>query len=226
MPTYLFDQEAVKKELVTFFTNEKANLNNFGSTVNQTFEANVFAKVIKWYQTSGWTVNIVNPMKNGRQLFTLKFNTRGAPVHYSYALCTKADKSCQIRHGLRTHTSSYSSLNVKSANIVCDIVIMENVNIDLFGSDSALANDKLIAFGEVKHMSAYAELIASFIGLVFELKPDKLKKIRTKRWAKPDNISCFLYVSGILYKTAEGLLETIEKRKYDIDIFSFNNPIN
>jgi len=84
----------------------------------------------------------------------------------------------------------------------------------------------LIAFGEVKHMSGYAELIASFIGLVHELKPDKLQKIRKRGWRQTDNISCFLYLSGILYKTAEGLIETIEKRKYDIDIFSFNNPMN
>ena len=88
------------------------------------------------------------------------------------------------------------------------------------------ANHIGIAFGEVKHMSAYAELIASFIGLVHELKPEKLKRTRSKKWTMKENISCFLYVSGILYKTAEGLVETIEKRKYDVDIYSFSNPMN
>jgi hypothetical protein len=103
---------------------------------------------------------------------------------------------------------------------------MEDVDIDGFSSDTAISNDLLIAFGEVKHMSAYAELIASFIGLVHELKPEKLKKIRVRKWQRGDTISSFLYVSGLLYRTAEGLVETIEKRKYDIDIYSFNNPMN
>jgi hypothetical protein len=103
---------------------------------------------------------------------------------------------------------------------------MQDVDIDGFSSDTALDNDMLIAFGEVKHMSAYAELIASFIGLVHELQPDKLKRIRVKKWQRNDTISSFLYVSGLLYRTAEGLVETIEKRKYDIDIYSLNNPMN
>jgi hypothetical protein len=225
MAGYLFDQATVKTELETFFANEKASVNNFGSTVNQTFEAKVFASVIKWYQTNGWTVNIINPLKNGRYVFNLKFNTRGAPINYSYAKCTKQGKSCQIRHGLRTHTRSYNTRNRKSANIVCDIVVMNDINIDGFTTDTALQNKFLISFGEVKHMSAYAELMANFVGLVFELKPDKLRRIRTKKWVRPDNISCFMYVSGILYKTAEGLLETFDKRKYDIDVYSFNNPM-
>lgn len=226
MPDYLFDQSLVKSQLTVFFQNEKATVNNFGSTVNQTFEANVFAMVIKWYRANGWTVNIINPIKNGRPTFTLKFNTRGAPVNYSYARCINGGNSCQIRHGLRTYTKSYNHRNRKSANIVCDIVVMNDIDIDHFTTDMALENDFLISFGEVKHMSAYAELIASFVGLVHELKPDKLRKIRSRSWTRVDNISCFLYVSGILYKTAEGLVETIEKRKYDIDIYSFNNPMN
>lgn len=224
---YLFDQKVVRDELKDFFNNEKATINNFGSTVNQTFEAHVFANVIKWYKGKGWTVSIINPIRNGKPVFALKFNTRGAPANYSYAHCTKGSTSCQIRHGLRTHTKFHHENNVRSANIVCDIVIMEDLNINHLGSDDALENQYLLAFGEVKHMSAYAELIANFIGLVHELKPGKLKRIRTSSTKKEpkENISCFLYVSGILYKTAEGLVETIKRRKYDIDIYSFNNPM-
>lgn len=226
MPEYLFDQSSVKEQLKKFFENEKAKITDFGSTVNQTFEAHVLSNVIKWYKGNSWTVEIINPIKNGKPSFTLKFNTRGAPVNYSYAICKKDSKSCQIRHGLRVHTKSHKENNIWSANIVCDIVIMDDIDIDSFSTTSALPNEKLIAFGEVKHMSAYAELIASFIGLTHELKPDCLKSVRKRNWKKNDNISCFLYVSGILYNTANGLFETIEKRKYDIDIYSFENPMN
>ncbi len=226
MPDYLFNQLEAKKDLSKFFMNEKADINNFGSTVNQTFEAFVFANVIKWYQNNNWEVKIVNPIKHGKPAFNLKFNTRGAPINYSYALCQKGNNSCQIRHGLRTHTRYHKETYGRSANIVCDIVIMENIDINYYTTDTALPNKFLISFGEVKHMSAYAELIASFIGLTFELKPENLKRLRIKNRRHPDNVSCFLYVSGLLYPTAKGMVETIERRKFDIDIYSFENPMN
>lgn len=221
-----FNQDEVSTQLKDFFQKEKASINDFGRRVNQTFEAFVFASVIKWYKENGWTVVIVNPILNGRPVFVLKFNTRGAPPKYSYAFCNKDANFCQIRHGLRVHTKSYKTTNVKSANIVCDISVINDIDLDYYRTDTALPNEELIAFGEVKHMSGYAELVANFVGLAHELKPDSLKFIRKKNWIKPDNISCFLYVSGILYTTAKGLEETIIKRRYDLDIFSFDNPMN
>lgn len=226
MTEFYFDQENAKQELQNFFKSEKANISSFGNTVNQTFEAAVFAETLKWYKINGWHVDIQNPTINGKPAFKLKFNTRGAPFKYSYGRCTKGTDICQIRHGLRIHTKHHKPTNKKSANIVSDIVVMQDEDIDYFESDMALPNNLLISFGEVKHMSAYAELVASFIGLVHELMPKALKRNRTKRNESPNHIPPFLYVSGILYKTAEGIAETIRKRRLKIDIYSFNNPMN
>lgn len=226
MATYLFDQNSAKNELKIFFQKQKADINSFGSTVNQTFEAAVFAKVIKWYQNNHWAVNIVNPSIKGKQVFRLKFNTRGAPAGYSFVRCTKGSKSCQIRHGLRVHTKYHRQTNRYSANVVCDIVIMNDIDIHHYLSDDSLPNEELISFGEVKHMSAFAELLANFIGLTHELKPECLKRIRVHNWKMSDKISCFLYVSGLLYTTAKGIAETIRDRKFDIDIYSHDNQMN
>lgn len=223
---FFFDQKKAQSDLLNFFKKEKVNVNSFGSKVNQTFEAEVFAKVIKKYRSGGWTVTLVNPIIYGKPEFRLKFNTRGAPVHYSYATCRNSDgRECQIRHGLRVQTKHHSVKNKFSANMVCDIVVMENLRIDHYTTSSALPWDKLIAFGEVKHMSAFAELIASFIGLIFEIQPHRLKRIRKKSWVRPDHVSSFLYVSGKLNPTAEGILETIVKRKFDVDVYSYDSPI-
>jgi hypothetical protein len=223
---FFFDQKKAQSELLNFFKKEKANVNSFGSKVNQTFEAEVFAKVIKKYSSSGWSVTMVNPIIYGKPEFKLKFNTRGAPVNYSYVRCKSIDgRECQIRHGLRVQTKYNSPKNKFSANIVCDIVVMRDLVIDHYTSSTALPWDQLIAFGEVKHMSAFAELIASFIGMVYEIQPHRLKRIRNKSWSKPDHVSSFLYVSGKLNPTAEGILETILKRKFDVDIYSYDKPI-
>lgn len=221
--TYNFDQKDAKKYLKSFFSKNKSDLNTFGSRVNQTFEAYVFAKVIEHYNQNGWIIKIINPNKS--QHLKLKFSTRGAPIKYSYCEAKKDDHTIQIRHQLRVDIFKQFKSQTKPSNICCDIVVMNNLNLDTYSTNDSLPNDELIAFGEVKHMSAFAELVASFVGLVHELQPKKLKQIRTKNWKSGPHLSPFLYVSGILYSTAAGILESLKTRRYDIDLYSHEHPI-
>lgn len=224
MADYLFNQAETQKRLHDFFQANKAELNSFGNTVNQTFEAQAFAKVIEWYRNKGFNSKIVNPKIDGVETFRLKFSTRGTPNKFSFAIMSKDDYSFQIRHQLRVATFTNRGRQKFSANIVCDVVVMENEDLKFFKTDDPIPNDWLISFGEMKHMSAFAELVAGFIGLVHELKPNKLKKIRKRGYNNP-HISPFLYVSGYMNPTAKGIALTIKRRKFDIDIYSFENPI-
>jgi len=224
MANYLFDQKKTKDDLRDFFKNEKAKLKDFGSAVNQTFEAYVFAKAIEHYKTLGFYVSIMNPKVDGKPVFKLKFSTRGAPSKYSYALITYEDYTFQIRHQLRISTKSHNIRLHYNANICCDISIIEDNDLSYYSTDDALPNDQLISFGEVKHMSAFAELVASFVGLTHELQPFRLKSIR-RRNHEDIHLAPFLYVSGYLYPTAKGIFQTIQKRKYDIDVYSYDNPM-
>ncbi|MDP5201391.1 hypothetical protein [Flavobacterium sp. DG2-3] len=224
MAEYLFDQKKTKTDLRDFFKNEKAKINDFGSAVNQTFEAYVFAKAIEHYNSLGFTIKIVNPKVDGKSVFKLKFSTRGAPAKYSYALISHEDFQFQIRHQLRISTKSDASNLYHSANICCDISIIEDNDLSLYSTDQPLPNDQLISFGEVKHMSAFAELVASFVGLVHELQPSRLRKIRKGKNTN-FHLAPFLYVSGYLNPTAKGIFQSIQKRKYDLDIYSYDNPM-
>lgn len=224
MANYLFNQRQTKRQLRTFFRNQKATLSSFGNAVNQTFEAYVFAKVIQWYRQRGYIISIVNPRIKGQEVFRLKFSTRGAPNKYSYVLISLNGDTIQLRHQLRVSTTSHRNTLPNNANICCDITIMKDQDLSNFSTDDAIPNSWLIAFGEVKHMSAFAELVASFIGLVHELTPKKLKKVRVGKYQERD-IAPFLYVSGLMNPTAKGILHTIKNRKFNIDIYSFENPM-
>jgi hypothetical protein len=227
MPDYRFDQKKAKKELASFFKKERARINSFGSTVNQTFEAHIFALVIKWYQKQGWNVQLINPPgPYGRGEFRLKFSTRGAPKGYSFARCVKGAESCQIRHQLRISTKHEKKNRIRPANICCDVVVINDIGLESYSTDQSLPNNHLISFGEMKHMSAFAELVAGFIGMVHELDPKRLKRVRNKSWKATHHLSPFLYVSGVMYQTAKGINETIGNRKFDIDIFSFDFPMD
>jgi hypothetical protein len=223
MPDYLFDQKETQKDLQEFFASNKAQLTSFGNYVNQTFEAHAFAKVIEWYQGKGYKATIKNPKINGQETFRLKFSTRGTPDRFSYAVMIKDEQAIQIRHQLRIATAMHHDHHRYNANICCDVVVIKDKDLGGFSSDTGVPNEWLISFGEVKHMSAYAELVASFVGLVHELVPGKLK--RHKREKNKQHISPFLFVSGVMNPTAKGLHITLQRRKYDIDIFSIEHPI-
>lgn len=212
---------AIKK----VFADNKQTISHFGGTVNQVFEAFTFCAVIKWYETNGWTVQIVNPIdpqtKQPENLVKLKFSTRGRPSNYSYARCSKdGENDIEIRHQLRVSTKHYRG-GYPLANVCLDVAVVQvdPGDLDYFGTDDAVPNNMLVSFGEAKHMSAYAELVANFIGLVHELQPKRLKCVRRGDWPQ-DHVAPFLYVSGHLYSTAKGIYATIKRRKYDVDVYS------
>jgi hypothetical protein len=220
---YLFNQAKEMENLNNFFAKNNSKLNSFGRTVNQTFEAYVFASCIKWYERNGWTINIINPNKGQyKNKFQLKFNTRGAPAHYSYALCKKDDKTVQIHHGLRVATRYDDMENEYPANICLDVAIIKETFINGLETDMAIPNENLICFGEAKHMSAFAELVAGFIGMVHELLPEMLEN---NEKIDSNDMYPFLYVSGRLNPTAKGIQETINGRNMSIRIYSFDDPM-
>lgn len=224
MPTnkHHFDQAATKSSLKSFFSAHKPRLTSFGGTVNQTFEAFVFAASIKWYRRRRWNTSVVNP-KGGQ--FRLKFSTRGRPSNFSYVRCQRGKQSCQLRHQLRV-TTAHSRVGQRfRANICCDLAVIKDINLDSYSTFDAIPNNQLITFAEAKHMSAFAELLASFLGVVHELQPARLKARSRLSW-KGNHPKSFLYVSGILYHTAKGILETIQSRKLNLAIYSFDTPLN
>lgn len=105
--------------------------------------------------------------------------------------------------------------------MVLDVAVIADQDLSKLESDDFVDNSSLITFGEAKHMSAFAELIANFIGMVHEMMPDALTPIRP--YIGPheyrEHPSPFLYVSGYLYPTAKGITDTIKYRGFDIDIY-------
>jgi hypothetical protein len=149
-----------------------------------------------------------------------KFNTRGAPPNYTYAQCTKGTEVIQIRHNLHVATQSNLLGQIHKANVVLDVPVIADADFSGFRTDDHLDNGLLLTFGEAKHMSAFAELIASFIGLVHELSPTRLTSVRLETAAKhPVHLAPFLYVSELLNPTAQGIVETIRNRGFDIDVY-------
>ncbi len=226
------DAAAIRAALAGFFSERKGEVGKFGSTVNQTFEAFVFAQVIEWYRERGHQVEVVNPQAPAKgkktpfpnpppATFRLKFSTRGRPDNYSFVRCTSnSGEVLQIRHQLRVATRHYRAGALPRANICLDVAVIRENSLANFGTTDQLENSELVTFGEAKHMSAFAELVAGFVGMVHEMQPERLKRTVGSKVSESKHPSPFLFVSGILWATAEGVAQTIRRRKYDLQIYS------
>jgi hypothetical protein len=135
-------------------------------------------------------------------------------------VAAKGAKSVHIRHNLRVATKAHRKNKKKIyANVCLDVAVIRPMDISHYKTYYALPNQRLITFGEAKHMSAFAELVASFIGLVHEIQPRRLTRPRhiSKRL---HHLPPFLFVSGLLLPTARGIEHTCKRRRFDFDIYS------
>jgi len=225
MPDAWFDQAQMKKRLVGFFDKERAKTTTFGNTVNQTFEAFVFAALVAWYRKQGWFVKFKHPNKkqsteSPNRLF-LKFSTRGRPDNYSYAIGKKGKETIQIHHQLRVATRHHREPYTDHANVCLDVAVIRESDVTGFGTDDSFDNGHVLTFGEAKHMSAFAELVAGFIGLVHEMMPEHVKeRPKAEKRASTGHLAPFLFVSGDLYKSARGIIETMQRRNMTVQVFS------
>lgn len=226
------DVEAIAGELRVFFDQQRSDLTTFGSRVNQVFEAFVFAQVIAWHREHDWTVEFVHPKEAIKKkpvnepthapaqvALRLKFSTKGRPSGYSYARCSRGGATVQIRHGLRVMTHSGQRFNQPKANVVLDVAVIDDLDLTHYDSDAALENKHLRTFGEAKHMSAFAELLVGFLGLVAEIQPGRLRS-RARGRQRKLGLLPFLYVSGFITGTANGVKETVWRRGFAVNIYS------
>jgi hypothetical protein len=151
------DQARIRQMLAGFFDERHSDVTRFGSTVNQTFEAFVFAAVTRWYQARGWQTEFVHPGRRDEREASvrLKFSTRGRPDNYTYVRCRRGRAEVQIRHQLRVATFFHQEGD--AANVCLDVAVIRSTDLGNFSSDMYVHNRLLITFGEAKHMSAFAE---------------------------------------------------------------------
>lgn len=113
------------------------------------------------------------------------------------------------------------------ANIVLDVAVISECGLSFHKTNDYVDNTDLITFAEAKHMSAFAELVAGFLGLVHEIAPKRLRRSRPYIGPVPlsEHPAPFLFVSGHLYPTARGMVDTIKQRGYDIDVYDCDSNL-
>lgn len=231
------DRAALEAQLDSFFEQSHQDIDRFGSTINQIFEVYVYTQVLRWYRTREWRVTLVHPTTGAASKtasgaaspspLKLKRSTAGPPKNYTYAKCEKpAATTLQVRHQLRVQTRSGERMRMPRANVVLDVAVIQDCDLSSFSTWDSAPNSALITFGEAKHMSAHAELVANFRGLATELQPERARKHTPQSLRDRQHPAPFLFVSGLFQTSAQALLDTIRRRGFDLEFRSRDEPLD
>ncbi|MFV8834749.1 hypothetical protein ACNSTU_07250 [Aquisalimonas sp. APHAB1-3] len=141
------------------------------------FEMSVYNDAVKFYRRKKYTIHAKNVMRDGT--FKYKLSTSGLNENFSYFLAEKfkngeAVDSVDIHHNIKIQSSHdphiYFSADV-SVTIKDGAVTEKQKNKK---AHSFIPSGNLITFFEVKNMNPFPEVLFSFSGIIYEIKPEFL----------------------------------------------------
>jgi hypothetical protein len=219
------DIQEFRRELSGFLKSFRSTLRQEVSRANQFFEMACLAYCAQYYRNRGFKVIERNIFGSNRE-FRFKLGPAGYPENFSYFELEPSVESpdairFEIRHNCLIQIAFDSDIflcpDICVINLGCIEEQAESGRPIARGKKTYFVpNRALQTFIEAKHFNPIPELLASFIGLLHELKQDVFSgAIATKR---PHHIAPSLAVSGFgtwrVYLLKESLC-----RRFRINIF-------
>ncbi|MCK4820624.1 hypothetical protein KA005_32970, partial [bacterium] len=178
----------IANQVLDFLKRHQTSMYKITSKSTNVFEAFCFVLFVRYYETVGYELKPQN-LLDGK--FRFKYNTRGYPWNYSYFVATEPlDQDSdsivlfEIRHNLKVAGAWIEEQEEKRdpPMFAVDIAVVNSDSLPHLKRGQKrkeerywAENDQLITFGEAKKLTAYPMLLAQFIGIVHEIKPEFLR---------------------------------------------------
>jgi hypothetical protein len=158
---------AVKAAVTAFARNNRVAFSRLSGRQSQILELGAFVGTAQHFKAAGFALQF----HSSGSRFRLKTSTRGHPSDYSRIVCSRGDLRVELH-------SNVSARGAHDAGIYCvDVGIVRCGAIPLIrpsGKWVAVANSDLVSFVEVKRLVVYPMLLAQFLGIVHEIRPEFL----------------------------------------------------
>jgi hypothetical protein len=217
-----------------FLKRYRTSMYEVTSKSTNVFEAFCFVLFVRYYEMVGFDLKAENLLEG---MFRFKYNTRGYPWNYSYFVAVSSEPSkrksaalFEIRHNLKVagaYTGGQEE-EVEPPVFALDIAVIEERSLPHLkrgkkrqGERYWAKNAHLITFGEAKKLTAYPMLLAQFLGIVHEIKPEFLKERRAQ---VPDTVSQqhhpppVLFTANHLTWGTKKVLQSFEDRDFSIRV--------
>lgn len=197
------------------------------------FETYCFVLFVRYYETVGYILKAEN-LLNGN--FRFRYNTNGYPWNYSYFVAYSAqtaDKDneslFEIRHNQKVsgaHAESYESNDIPPM-FALDVAIIKPGSLPKLKQGQKRTDEKywvdnteLITFAEAKKLTAYPMLLAQFLGIVHEVKPEFLgyKPEITGILQEQKHPPPLLFTTSYLSGGSKNVLQSFAKRNLRMSV--------
>lgn len=194
----------IKRAIRRIIKRHKSAFDFIGTSQTKLLELGAITGMAEHYKSRGYTPRVVNP--KGKRSFIVKTSTRGYPWNFSKIIIEKEAVFCELHmnvvvegaHGVGTYC--------------VDVGVIEPGSLPFENPTDgwvSLENTKLITFAEVKKLVIYPMLLAQFIGIVHEIKPNFL---RGRGVISPDHPSPALIVLGHYSANSEAIVQNFHQR--------------
>lgn len=211
------DINELTRDVETFLRKNSSAIYNNSKRISDFFEMACYNNIVRFYENSGFDISIKNPNRNK---FNYKCTTAGNPDNYSYFIVKRKYGELvyqfEIRHNI--NVQSYHNKNTYTSPDISILkrnsILIDNEFYETKTKYYYVMNRSLISFCEVKNFNPFPELLFNFIGVVNELRPNLLKKVRS---SGKYHIATSLLISGKSNNHADRIINNLQSR-YHINI--------
>ena len=228
------DFNRVANQVSDFLSRHKIHLHKITSKSTNVFEAFCFVLFVRYYEVAGYELKPQN-MLDGK--FRFKYNTRGYPWNYSYFVATSESSEqnqdstilFEIRHNLKVAGAwiEKQAEETYPPMFALDIAVVKPNSLPHLKRGQKREKEKywaennhLITFGEAKKLTAYPMLLAQFLGIVHEIKPEFLnpEEARASATISQQHPPPTLFTANHLTEGTKKVLQSFEERGFSVRV--------
>lgn len=207
---------AIKNQLRRFIKRYNTQFDNMGKRQSQLLELSALVIATQHYRKSGYQI-VAKNLRAGE--FRVKTGAPGKPFNFSWFEAKKNDDVIIEIHA-NFPIKSYYTLD--NGIYVVDVGVIKAGHLPQTKRDKkdwkAMENDKLLTFIEAKKLVIYPMLLAQFIGIVHEIKPNFLGGRRPNGFLRDHHFDPALVSVGYVHGTSASIIDGYDRRGFKINI--------
>lgn len=163
------DVAEIQKAIKRVIKDHAEAFRQIGSSQPKLLELAAITGLAQHYESHGYVVTVVNP--KGKKSFAIKTGTRGYPWNFSRIVAAKSTEAPELHMNLMVRSAHDDGIYCVDVGVVKGAIIPNEKPKVAW---NCLDNADLLTFAEVKKLVVYPMLLAQFLGIVHEIKPQFL----------------------------------------------------
>jgi hypothetical protein len=209
------DFDAVSRNMIRYISSHHTQLQQVPVIQSQLLELGALVTSVEHYRLQGYSVAPAN-LRNGD--FRLKRSSGGKPWNFSWFVATRGSRSVEIH----TNMTSGGAYGEDKARYVVDVGVCEPGMLPASKMEQkewlSIDNRSLITFVEAKKLTIYPMLLAQFIGIVHEIKPQFLQALEDSDFEAEGHFRPTLVTTGPWARLCEQIYKAYDSRGFRIKV--------